>query len=193
MHNHELEKVLAKQFSQEGFVRITDYFKGKSLSPNGEEVLVAIILSAKRHAKRLVEIFAAFDREWKKTWEGQASEVRGDPLAPDLTGNYNRTAMANICQILAIPNVLDGRIITSEPLVVETESSVYRIGPADDNGERDIIREPNPLPFTRCRITFLLARKPMVFVPINFDSGEPWGTSDVRSIIHAEVSSVTSQ
>jgi hypothetical protein len=51
--------------------------------------------------------------------------------------------------------------IPKKAIVVRTVNSVYKFGEADEQGERNVTRDGNPLEFSRCRITFLAIGKGM--------------------------------
>lgn len=83
-------------------------------------------------------------------------------------------------------NTLKGTSVPEEPLVVRTIHSLYRIGPADDAGERIVIKEGEdgkPLPFSRGKIVLLAEGKRMQVVWPGAAHGKAWTTSMVESII----------
>lgn len=75
--------------------------------------------------------------------------------------------------------------VSQKQMLITTENSVYWIGPADENGERDIEREVVPLPFTRGKIILLEEGGYMQIIPSGCGGEEPWTTTKVTYVWEA--------
>jgi hypothetical protein len=182
MHNQDFKTVLGKHFNPAEVRQIVD-FAERGFSPNGELVVASIFIYAKENRKQFADVLAACEQEWERNWNLQHPAIKGDPDAPGAAGMQNRTSLYNIYQALGIPNPYEeGRKIPNEPLVVKTSHSTYRFGQADGNGTRGITRDKKRLPFSHCKITFLVKGKPMKFFTVGTSNDEPWTTSVVESI-----------
>ena len=72
-------------------------------------------------------------------------------------------------------------LISVKAMVVKTKNSTYRIGEADENGEREVSRDEKPLDFKRCKVTVLKIGEEMELECV--DPQYPaWFTTTVFSI-----------
>jgi len=168
VHNPAYNFVLKDYLSLEGIQRVVAFLDAAKLSPNGEAVIVSVIIYAKGKKKTLNEIFAVCNRERDATWMSQDPEVRGDPDAAGTVGEQNRASLQIICHFLGIYNPNDpARKVPGGSLIVKTiEKVFYRFGPANERGEREVVRDGAPLDFPRCKIVFLSNGRRMVLLAL---------------------------
>jgi hypothetical protein len=172
MHNLVYKFVLSDYLSEEGVQRAVRFLDAAKLSPNGEAVIVSVIIYAKGKKKTLNEIFAVCNRERDATWMSQDSAIRGDPDAAGDVGEQNRASLQIICHFLGIPNPSDqNNKVSKDSLVVRTiEGVVYRFGSANERDERTLTIDGKIPPSSNmCKIVFLSSGRKMVLLALNPD------------------------
>ncbi|OYV63853.1 MAG: hypothetical protein B7X03_00240 [Parcubacteria group bacterium 21-58-10] len=97
-------------------------------------------------------------REEKKTWNGAAFGVGG-----------------RIMNLVVFP----GFGVPRRAIVVKTRNSVYRLGKAERDGTRTIVRDDRPLGFSTVKISFLKIGRSML---VDMLDGSQWKTSSVLSV-----------
>ncbi len=183
MRDPEIEAVLDLKFAPAEAREILDFLELLGFSKNGEIAVVSIFLYAQEHRKQMSEVIEACKSEWQRNWRYQHPRIRGDLNAPDEAGAQNRASLDNIYRALEIPNPSqEGMNVPKEQMLVKTRYSTYRLGPADENGERDITRDGKALPYKRCIVTFLFLGKEMRCTWVA-DFSRELCTSAVESII----------
>lgn len=78
-------------------------FLKKGFSSDGEIVVASIFLFAKEHEKSIDEVLQECEKEWKRVWDFQHPDLRGNPEAPGGAGIQNRASLYNIYSALGIP------------------------------------------------------------------------------------------
>lgn len=178
----EIKASLQAHFTGEEVAQI-EAFLDRGFSKNGQIVIASIFLFANEHQKSVAEVLNECEKEWKRNWQFQHPEIKGDTDAPAAAGIQNRASLGNIYNALQIPSPLSRKKteIPIKAVVVSTKNSVYRFGEADQKGERSVSQEGKPLDFSRCRIISLGIGEEMELECL--DGPHPgWYTTAIRSI-----------
>ncbi len=89
-----------------GEVLAIEAFLDRGFSRGGQIAIASIFLFAAEQEKPVVEVLVECEREWKRNWEFQHPEIKGDPDAPGAAGEANRTSLENIYHALNLPSPL---------------------------------------------------------------------------------------
>jgi len=176
------KKTLKEKFKPDEFERI-EAFLDRGFAPNAIMAIASIFLYAKEHKKSVEEVLAECEKEWKRNWDYQHPEIKGDPSAPGGAGQQNRSSITHIYRTLGIPLPEEAKKveIPDGEFVVKTENSTYRFGKREKGGIRSVSRDEKSLSHKRCKITRLVLGEDMELVWAD-DPENGWGTTAVRSI-----------
>lgn len=165
-------------------VHLITEFLDRGFLQNGQIVIASIFLYAAEQGKSAEEILEACESEWKRSWQFQHPELKGDADAFGAAGMQNRASLENIYGALGIPSPLEaGKAdIPTTSFVVVTINSTYRLGEADEDGGRSISKDGGHLDFTRCRVIDLKVGARMNVECLDGPYPPGWSTSPVKSI-----------
>lgn len=103
--NNELKTELLNKFESKEAEEI-EKFLNKGFSLKGQIVIASIFYYAKDHNKSVKEVLDECEKEWKRNWNYQHPDIRGNPDAPGGAGLQNRRSLGNIYSLLKIPSPL---------------------------------------------------------------------------------------
>jgi len=83
--------------------RVENFLK-RGFSLNGEIVIAGIFLFAKEHGKDIDAVLRECEKEWKRNWDCQHPDIRGNPDASGGARIQNRASLQNIYSALGIPS-----------------------------------------------------------------------------------------
>lgn len=81
--------------------KIEDFLK-RGFSLNGEIVITSIFMFAQENNKGIDEVLQECEKEWKRNWNNQHPDIRGNSDAPGSAGLQNRMSLYNIYNSLGI-------------------------------------------------------------------------------------------
>lgn len=82
-------------------------FLNRGFSVNGQIAIASLFVFAREAGKTADEVLAACQTEWKKNWDFQHPELRGDPDAPGKAGLNNRISLEDIYAALGMPSPME--------------------------------------------------------------------------------------
>jgi len=84
-------------------------FLDKGFCLDAEILICAIFVGSQVLGKKLPDVMAACEKEWKENWSGQKSESRGSIETEGCEGDRNRRSFEHICRTVGLPQPnLDG-------------------------------------------------------------------------------------
>lgn len=180
--NEEIAKALRARFKEKDSEEIIAFLNRGFDADNAQIAIASIFFYADKEGIPPERVLIECEKEFKRNWDFQHPEIKGDTLAPGGAGKQNIVSLNNIYEALNIRNPALGDEIPSRAFVAKTRNSVYRFGELGEKGSRTISRDGNPIGFSLCRIKFFAKGKDMVIEPLDGPEPSDWITTPIVSI-----------
>lgn len=104
MISNYAKKLLEENFQGAELETIVTFLERRDgFSLKGQSLVCLIIVFATKKNKTLEEIMQKLEEGWKKHWENQLPEIRGNSHAPGKIGSENFYLFHEICTSLDVP------------------------------------------------------------------------------------------